>query len=555
MYYTRVLVGGFSLLVTLYLIWAIRETLGAAVGGAFILKYASYITLALCMTSAINQTCDCLSSEKREDTLGLLFLTHLKGYDIVLGKLIANSLNSICLLLAIVPILGIPVVLGGVAGSELVRIPVALLTALFLGASAGMLISAVVREQRRAFIAAGVTMAFLAASLPALSALAKERWQLPALAFVLNLASPFYAQEMSFADTFGLSTNHFWKAILTEWSLGIGALIAACRIVPHSWKVKERQSARSRLSAGRFAEARPVDKARQTIMLAKNPIFWLGSRDRFARLWPFLFLMASLIGAGCLIAYYNLPREPAFATLFVTIFANDFAMRVRTGVTASIQLGGDRKSGALEMILSTPLTIPEIVKGQWMTIRRSMLETYILLLCIYSVVAVKFLSLLSQNGGGALLACFFVMISIGDVISMGYVGMWKAMRVHNVAHAGSAALARVVLLPWFFWLGLLPLLNKIPAMREWSSRSPLRAQLSVALIVWLFSTATAIYGARRKLLLHFREAATDRYTFQANVSLVSKLRGLARLIFPLTVSGPQPLVIPVAEQPRSPRGH
>ena len=32
-------------------------------------------------------TADCVSEEKREGTLGLLFLTDLKSYDIVLGKL------------------------------------------------------------------------------------------------------------------------------------------------------------------------------------------------------------------------------------------------------------------------------------------------------------------------------------------------------------------------------------------------------------------------------------------------------------------------------------
>src|SRR2546429_9662311 len=37
-------------------------------------------------------TADCLSEEKREGALGLLFLTHLKGHDVVLGKLFATSL-------------------------------------------------------------------------------------------------------------------------------------------------------------------------------------------------------------------------------------------------------------------------------------------------------------------------------------------------------------------------------------------------------------------------------------------------------------------------------
>ena len=47
-----------------------------------------------CLISGVRYTSDCLSQEKREGTLGLLFLTDLKGYDIVLGKLAATSLNA-----------------------------------------------------------------------------------------------------------------------------------------------------------------------------------------------------------------------------------------------------------------------------------------------------------------------------------------------------------------------------------------------------------------------------------------------------------------------------
>src|SRR2546423_1576226 len=49
-------------------------------------------------------TADCLSEEKRQGTLGLLFLTDLKGYDIVLGKLAATSLSGFYCLLAAIPV-------------------------------------------------------------------------------------------------------------------------------------------------------------------------------------------------------------------------------------------------------------------------------------------------------------------------------------------------------------------------------------------------------------------------------------------------------------------
>ena len=60
--------------------------------------------MLFCLFAGRRSSADCLSSEKREGTLGLLFLTDLKGYDIVLGKLAATSLNGFYSLLAAFPV-------------------------------------------------------------------------------------------------------------------------------------------------------------------------------------------------------------------------------------------------------------------------------------------------------------------------------------------------------------------------------------------------------------------------------------------------------------------
>ena len=52
------------------------------------------LALLYCLASGRRSTADCLSEEKREGTLGLLFLTDLTGYDVVLGKLSATSVNA-----------------------------------------------------------------------------------------------------------------------------------------------------------------------------------------------------------------------------------------------------------------------------------------------------------------------------------------------------------------------------------------------------------------------------------------------------------------------------
>src|SRR5262249_11952150 len=64
------------------------------------------------LLSGVRSTADCLSQEKRDGTLGLLFLTDLKGYDVVMGKLAATSLNVLYSVLAVVPMLAIPLLMG-----------------------------------------------------------------------------------------------------------------------------------------------------------------------------------------------------------------------------------------------------------------------------------------------------------------------------------------------------------------------------------------------------------------------------------------------------------
>lgn len=53
-------------------------------------------------------TADCLSEEKRDGTLGPLFLTDLRGYDVVLGKLVATALPVFYSLVAAIPVLALP---------------------------------------------------------------------------------------------------------------------------------------------------------------------------------------------------------------------------------------------------------------------------------------------------------------------------------------------------------------------------------------------------------------------------------------------------------------
>src|SRR5262245_34978690 len=54
----------------------------------------SIVAFAYCLLAGIRYTADALSQERREGTLGLLFLTDLRGFDVVFGKLTVTSLHA-----------------------------------------------------------------------------------------------------------------------------------------------------------------------------------------------------------------------------------------------------------------------------------------------------------------------------------------------------------------------------------------------------------------------------------------------------------------------------
>src|SRR2546430_12339307 len=59
--------------------------------GQILFASLAALTFLYCLLAGVRATAHCLSEEKREGTLGLLFLTDLEGYDVAVGTLAATS--------------------------------------------------------------------------------------------------------------------------------------------------------------------------------------------------------------------------------------------------------------------------------------------------------------------------------------------------------------------------------------------------------------------------------------------------------------------------------
>ncbi|MEO7297654.1 MAG: hypothetical protein ABI042_03645, partial [Verrucomicrobiota bacterium] len=99
---------------------------------------------------------DCISREKREGTLGLLFLTPLKPLEIMVGKGSIHALRSLTFVLTAMPVLAVPLALGGITRSDVLCSVVLDLTALCFALAAGIAASSIATHWSRALMLAEI---------------------------------------------------------------------------------------------------------------------------------------------------------------------------------------------------------------------------------------------------------------------------------------------------------------------------------------------------------------------------------------------------------------
>ena len=152
--------GGAAAAATL-IVWAVVANTEepAATVGLWLFACLRALLLWLICLIVPSMTADCLAREKREGTLGLLFLTPLTSMGIVLGKGMVLALRALTLWLAVLPMLAIPFLLGGIGRTDVFRAIATEFCATILCLAAGLLASSVAKSRGFAFLLALVLAA------------------------------------------------------------------------------------------------------------------------------------------------------------------------------------------------------------------------------------------------------------------------------------------------------------------------------------------------------------------------------------------------------------
>ncbi len=337
---------------------------GASAMGNALFGVLTWLALLVALAAGLFFTSDCLSEEKREGTLGFLFLTDLRGYDVVGGKLLATSLRVTYALMSVIPVLAVTFLMGAVSGPQYWKTALALLNALFFSLAAGLMVSALSRDAQKALGATVLLLLLLVLGGPAtddIYSAAQRRMFKP----LLSLASPGYVFRL--AGAWGRSP--YWQALGISHAIGWGMLALACLTVPRFWQEKGRKPGASRRSYWwRYGGTRRRQALRRKL-LDRNPVLWLSCRER----WQSVGMWAvSLIVAGVLAAFVVWRRPPrdmwglwsALSWLLVALLYLWMASQAGRFYLEA------RRSGLVELLLVAPLTVRQVVQGHWRAIVR-----------------------------------------------------------------------------------------------------------------------------------------------------------------------------------------
>ena len=472
--------------------------------------------LLYCLLAGLRTTADCLSEEKRDGTLGLLFLTDLKGYDVVLGKLVANSLNASYGMLAIVPVLGIPLLMGGVTVGEFGRMAAVLMNTLFFSLCVGMFASAISKSGRKAMGATFFILLFFAAGIPALGAWLSWHKGLPRWEEMFGLPCPLFSYAMAQDRMFKAKGDWFYWSVGTIHVLGWGFLALASWITPRTWQDRPAGVLglrwRERWLTWSHGDAAERKRFRDRL-LDRGAYFWLASRPRQKPAW----VWGMLGGFACVWVWGIFKyRDDWFSAgiYAATAIVVNLALKGWLVSEAGRQLIEDRRIGALELLLSTPLTVPEILRGQRLALQRQFLGPVLLVLFADILMLIAGSKDLSWGGndrkfwlwGSSVFLTAFVM----DLVALYWVGMWQGLAARNPRRASGGAALRILGLPCIVFGILVMILAVAPSnlqrAMEWGHFLGLWFLLGLAADIW--------FGlwARRKLLTEFRLVATQRFS-------------------------------------------
>ena len=473
----------------------------------------------MCLFAGVSLTGDSIAEEKRSGTLGLLFLTNLTPFEIVLGKLIAHAVLGFYAVFCALPLLSMGMIFGGTRLVDVLMYLVLALNVLFFSAAVGLFASSVSWRQKRAAALGTLIIVFLWMGLPLLglifSASGAPAWLVGITRrFSLDLTGGAFMGTAFASNSMGW--NLLWVQILGWTFVGL-----AVWLLPRRWHDTP-PSGRSTLrdvwkniSLGRPAVRLKLRRA----LLDRNPFMWLASRERLqtALLWIISLSVIVFIGS----AFFRGRFQPE--SLIVTAMVLSIVQQLIFSGAAGAQLVREYEQGTLEMVLSTPLSVNEVIRGQLAASLRQYRKPFALtFLVLWAGIVLVFAVRLREWLAFAALAIYSGLFLL-QFYTLGWVGMWSVMKVPEPKRAHANAFFLVTILHGLMF-GLIIVLAQF---LYWLVRKPFSPGPEILLpLFFVLAFTNCIYWlrrAKRELPGELRLFAFRRYSPQEALTLFGRL--------------------------------
>lgn len=477
-YLMRSLVGLVSIAFALGILFTeLQITSTPASSGKVFILWLSLFAYGVALIHGSMVSSDCLSREKREGTLGLLFLTNLSGFDIVMGKLMSQPWNTLNCLLAAIPSLSFCFLIGGIDFFQCFKIAVVIANTLFFTAAVGMFTSSIsYHEIKSTLIALGISL-LLGALCPIyaliLSATPPLTW-FPKFLFCISPGGALYSILNPSTSMFVCGISIAWWSLAISHLMGWSLLILCSVILPRTVQFKPDTAILALLKIlfepitwkPRWWRRRRRDRIAPQKWWKVNPVFQLGLQcNPYGSAPSFWFALLIAFGLVLLSAWseiWFIPRlsgttSPAGAFVCLFAFALHYVLRFAVTLEACYFLGNEQSKSSLELLFSTPMSDKEIISGWLLAIKRRFMPPVLML--VFFDLLIWLTSIQWTNDIGERIfytVILLVMIAwlLFDLFCLAWIGLYMGLRSNSCNQAIRRTLFQFLGLPFFACLGI-----------------------------------------------------------------------------------------------------
>lgn len=306
----------------------------------------------------------CISTERENGTLGLLFLSPMRSFDIIAAKFASNFLQLFAVAIAGVPVLAGTLVMGGVTTEQVSGAALSLLALLIGMLSVTVFVSAISVRTRSAVVLSYLLVFFIQFGVPLMPGL------VPLPDWVLQLSA---AKAMTMQMSWSGANNLAWAG----WTFVMACVQAVFFLGVASWWVPRTLASEGQESKATWRIRRAIGRR---MGFAKRFGDWLRNRNPLLWLeWRRVSLVASVtallvaVGGAVLAFWWTVPKsEPMMEPFYALCWGIPVHILVGVMAIGSIcrSVMEERREPTTELLRCAPLDVGAYVRakfaGAWM---------------------------------------------------------------------------------------------------------------------------------------------------------------------------------------------